>query len=136
MPDLTEAAVLYAQLMTSDIGARILAEAYEQLRIRAAELNADDQSLDAARLRGMVFSHRDWIQADPRREMHRHTWRQFFAEFDAVVCPITALGAPARSPVTYDGAPVLAFSLPSTGVSGRTEGRGGAMKVCDEMSER
>lgn len=24
-----------------------------------------------------------------RRELHRHGWRRFFAEFDAVVCPIT-----------------------------------------------
>jgi amidase len=40
-------------------------------------------------LRGMVFSHRDWIEANSRRELHRHGWRQLFAEFDAVVCPIT-----------------------------------------------
>jgi amidase len=37
----------------------------------------------------MVFGHRDWIEANNRRELHRHGWRQLFAEFDAVVCPIT-----------------------------------------------
>src|SRR5205823_6995845 len=48
LPDLTEAATLYAQLMISNVGARIPAEAYERLRTHAAGLSADDQSLDAA----------------------------------------------------------------------------------------
>ncbi|MEU2031422.1 amidase [Nocardia amamiensis] len=89
LPDLTEAAGLYMQLLFSGSVARFPVEAYEQLQTRAAALNANDQSLDAAQLRAMVFSHRDWIEANNRRELHRHGWRQFFAEFDAVVCPIT-----------------------------------------------
>ncbi|MFB9833611.1 amidase [Actinoallomurus acaciae] len=89
LPDLTEAAVLYTQLLFSGSIARFPIEAYEQLRARAAGLSADDQSLDATRLRGMVFSHRDWMEANNRRELHRHDWRRLFAEFDAVVCPIT-----------------------------------------------
>ncbi|MGA8113774.1 MAG: amidase [Actinocatenispora sp.] len=89
LPDLTEAAVLYTQLQFSGAVARFPIDAYEQLRARAAGLSADDQSLNAARLRGMVLSHRDWIEVDNRRELHRHGWRQLFAEFDAVVCPIT-----------------------------------------------
>ncbi|MFB6674183.1 amidase [Streptomyces sp. NPDC056390] len=89
LPDLTEAAMLYTQLLFSSSVARFPVESYEQLRTRAAGLGADDQGLDAARLRAMVFSHRDWIEANSRRELHRHAWRQLFAEFDAVVCPIT-----------------------------------------------
>jgi amidase len=41
----------------------------------------------------MVVTHRDWIEADIRRERHRHSWRRLFAEFDAVVCPITPVPA-------------------------------------------
>lgn len=89
LPDLAEAATLYMQLLFSGSVARFPVDAYEELRIRAAGLSPDDQSLDAARLRAMVFSHRDWIEVTNRRELHRHGWRQFFAEFDAVVCPIT-----------------------------------------------
>ncbi|MGO4648097.1 amidase [Nocardia sp. 2YAB30] len=89
LPDLTEAATLYMQLLLSNLAAGYPVEAYEQLRAHAAGLTADDQGLDAAQLRGMVFSHRDWIEANNRRELHRHGWRQLFAEFDAVVCPIT-----------------------------------------------
>ncbi|NUU23876.1 MAG: amidase [Streptomycetaceae bacterium] len=89
LPDLAEAATLYMQLLISGSVARFPMDAYEQLRTRAAALSADDQSLDAARLRAMVFSHRHWMEANNRRELHRHGWRQLFAEFDAVVCPIT-----------------------------------------------
>jgi amidase len=89
LPDLTEAATLYTQLHFSGAVAGFPVEAYEQLRTRAAGLSADDQSLDAARLRAMVSSHRDWMEANSRRELHRHGWRQLFAEFDVVVCPIT-----------------------------------------------
>ncbi|MGO4647900.1 amidase [Nocardia sp. 2YAB30] len=89
LPDLTDAATLYMQFLFSGSVARFPVDGYEQLRTRAAGLNADDQSLDAARLRAMVFSHRDWMEANNRRELHRHGWRQLFAEFDAVVCPIT-----------------------------------------------
>jgi amidase len=111
LPDLAEAAVLYTQFLFSSSTARFPVEALEELRARAAALGADDQSLDAARLRGMAFSHLDWIEAGNRRELHRHLWRQFFAEFDAVVCPITPTPAfphdhdpdPRRRRIVIDG---------------------------------
>jgi amidase len=89
LPDLTEAATLYMQLLISGSVARFPVDSDDQLRTRVAELSSDDQSLDAVRLRAMVFSHHDWLEAHNRREAHRHAWRQLFAEFDAVVCPIT-----------------------------------------------
>ncbi|MEV5687760.1 amidase [Streptomyces sp. NPDC052164] len=89
LPGLAEAAVVYTQFLFSGSVARFPVEAYEQLQAHVAGLSADDRSLDATRLRGMVFSHRDWIETNRLRELHRHGWRQFFAEFDAVVCPIT-----------------------------------------------
>lgn len=89
LPPLTDAASIYTQLLFSGTTARFPVDAYEQLQTLAAGLSADDQSLDAARLRGMVLSHRDWIETNNRRELHRHGWRQLFGEFDVVVCPIT-----------------------------------------------
>ena len=89
LPDLTEAAILHAQLLFSDIGARFPIETYEHLRTRAAMLGADDRSLDAARLRAMVCSHRDRAEANHRREVQRHDWRGFFTEFDVLICPVT-----------------------------------------------
>ncbi|MFD5096559.1 amidase [Amycolatopsis thailandensis] len=89
LPDLTEAATLYMQLLFSGSVARFPVDEYEHLKARAAGLSADDRSIGAAQLRAMVLSHRDWIDVNNRRELHRHGWRRFFAEFDAVVCPIT-----------------------------------------------
>ncbi|MCM6774399.1 amidase [Nocardia sp. CDC159] len=89
LPDLTEAATLYTQLLVSGAAASLDADQYEQMRTAAAGLAADDQGSDATWLRGAVFSHRDWFAANNRRELHRHGWRQLFGEFDAVLCPIT-----------------------------------------------
>lgn len=89
LPDLTEAAWLYTLLLFSGSVARFPVDQYDELSTRAALLSADDRSLDAARLHGMVLSHREWIEVTNRRELHRHGWRQLFGEFDAVVCPIT-----------------------------------------------
>ncbi|MEV4875793.1 amidase [Streptomyces cyaneofuscatus] len=89
LPDLAEAALVYMQLLASGSSAGFPDARYEQLRARAAELAADDRSLDAARLRGTVLSHRDWIEVNHRREVHRHGWRRLFTEYDAVVCPVS-----------------------------------------------
>lgn len=89
LPDLTEAAAIYTRLLFSGAAARLPVEEYEQMRTGVAELSAHDHSLSATRLRAMVFSHRDWLEANDRREVHRRGWRQLFAEFDVVVCPIT-----------------------------------------------
>ncbi|MFF4341981.1 amidase [Kitasatospora sp. NPDC001540] len=93
LPDLAEAAEVYALLMFSALGANFPLGMYEQLRAQAAGLDADDRSLAAARLRGASLSHRDWVAADQRRELHRRGWRELFAEFDAVIAPITPTAA-------------------------------------------
>ncbi|MEW2524199.1 amidase [Streptomyces sp. NPDC047071] len=111
LPDLAEAATVYMQLLVSGSVARFPIEAYETLQAQAAELSADDTSLNAVRLRAMVFTHRDWMATNSRRELHRHQWRRFFAEFDAVVCPITPTPAfphdhhpdPLRRLISVDG---------------------------------
>ncbi|WP_067693332.1 amidase [Nocardia jejuensis] len=100
LPDLTEAATLYMLLMLSNAAANLPLDVYEQLRARAADLSADDRSLDATRLRAMVLSHREWVETNNRRELHRRDWRHLFAEFDAVVCPITPTPA---FPHNHDG---------------------------------
>jgi amidase len=83
LPDLTEAATLYMQLLISGSVARF------PLDVSELQIRADDPSLDAVRLRALQFSHCDWMEANSHRERHREGWRRLFAEFDAVVCPIT-----------------------------------------------
>lgn len=89
LPDLSEAASLHAELISADIGARFPAAMYEEMRAHAATLEEGDRSYEAAWLRGMVCSHRDWLGANNRREALRRDWRTFFADFDVVVCPVS-----------------------------------------------
>ncbi|GAB2551141.1 amidase [Nocardia heshunensis] len=89
LPDLTESARLYTQLLVSGFSMGMPEEQYEQLRTMAAALPADTPEADAIWLRSAVLSHRDWLLASSRRELVRRAWRQFFTEFDVVVCPIT-----------------------------------------------
>ncbi|MFJ7218865.1 amidase [Amycolatopsis sp. NPDC098790] len=82
LPDLTEAATLYMQLLISGTIARFPIESLELLQAQAS-------GLDAVRLNAMAFSHSDWLRANHGRELHRQAWRRLFTEFDAVACPIT-----------------------------------------------
>ncbi|CAN7560019.1 amidase family protein [Variovorax sp. LjRoot290] len=34
------------------------------------------------------ISHRDWVHADRARAVFAHQWRQFFVEFDVILCPV------------------------------------------------
>ncbi|MFE9427548.1 amidase [Kitasatospora sp. NPDC006697] len=89
LPDLAEAGMLYLLFLFSGSPARFPVETPAQVRERAAALDPADQGLAAVLLRGMVLSHADWLAANARRELLRQTWRRLFAQYDAVVCPVT-----------------------------------------------
>ena len=88
LPDQTQAARLYMRMLLSVLGASFPAESYEHARVAAARLDVDDRSLGAERRRGAVLSHRDWILADTQRAVLRQRWRELFAQFDVVLCPV------------------------------------------------
>jgi amidase len=89
LPDQVEAARVYMRLLYSAIAANYPPDLYEEFRAEAAALDVDDLSLAAERLRGSALSHRDWAAADTTRVRHRRQWRDLFAEFDVVLCPVT-----------------------------------------------
>jgi amidase len=88
LPDLIGSSRLYMRLLMSFLGATFPPEAYEGMKLRAANLKPDDRSLGAEGLRGSVLSHRDWVHCDGMRAGLRAQWRAFFRESDAVICPI------------------------------------------------
>jgi amidase len=88
LPDLESAARLYMRLLMSFLAATFPPDSYEDMKSRAAKLSPDDTSLAAERLRGVALSHRDWVMADGQRAGLRAQWRAFFAEFDALICPV------------------------------------------------
>ena len=88
LPDLTLVSQLCGQLLMSFTGADLPDDAYQSLQAAAATLSPDDVSQSAMSLRGSVMSHRDWIRTDRIRAGVAHQWRQFFREWDVILCPV------------------------------------------------
>ena len=88
LPDLSLAGRIYIQqLMAFMDGPDMPAEAYRGMQSMAAALPPHDTSLMSARVRGIVLSHRDWVQAERIRSGIRMRWATLFREWDVVVCP-------------------------------------------------
>ncbi len=88
LPDLADAATLFIELLTSYAAASYPVEKYEQMRADAAGLSTQERGFETAWLRGPVFSHRNWIEANNRRELHRPL-APVLRPVRSVVCPIT-----------------------------------------------
>ena len=88
LPDLTLVSHTFGQLLMSFTNANLPDDAYQGLQAAAATLSPDDVSPSAMSLRASVMSHRDWIRADRIRAFVAHQWRQFFREWDVVLCPV------------------------------------------------
>lgn len=95
LPDLAESARIYTRLLSSLWGADLPPGAYAGMRRKAAALSPRDGSLAAARTRGAVISHRDWLEADSARTQLSQRWSKLFREWDVVLCP--AMPTPAFS---------------------------------------
>ena len=89
LPDLNHVATTFGQLLMAFLGADTPPDAYKQSQAALSNLPADDSSASATQLRSMVMSHRDWIWTDRIRGSVAHQWRQFFREWDVVLCPVT-----------------------------------------------
>jgi len=112
LPGLMLVACIYTQQLASFFGADLPAEAFHRLEALTKSLPADDLSLDQLRLRGLVISHRDWIQADRTRVWVCARWRELFRHADAVLCPVASTPAfphdhssePRKRTIVIDGA--------------------------------
>jgi amidase len=87
LPDLAETARIYRELLSAGRAADLPGDVYQRGESAAKSLPPDDDSLAAARLRGLAFSHRDWISATRIQGRLRQQWRDLFEAFDVVLCP-------------------------------------------------
>jgi len=91
--DVRASHMTYMNLLNSVISASLPIELYEAMRERAAALDPDDLSNDAVAARASVLSHRDWLATNDARETLRYAWRDFFDEWDVLICPQSATPA-------------------------------------------
>jgi amidase len=88
LPDFAASSRLYMRMLMSFLAGSYAPEIYAGAKTASEALAADDTSLAAERLRGIVLSHRDWVIADGGRTRLRAQWRELFKTYDAVICPI------------------------------------------------
>jgi amidase len=93
LPDLEAGALLYMRMLMALMAVNWPDETYLSLKRQSAALPADATGLDAERLRGAALSHRDWMLANHARSRLRAKWRDFFKDFDALVCPVCPVTA-------------------------------------------
>jgi amidase len=87
MPDLARTTRNYRELLSAIFDADLTADERAQADAAAAVLSPDDQSFDAARLRGLTMSHGAWIRTSRVRTGLRARWQALFREIDIVLCP-------------------------------------------------
>jgi amidase len=87
LPDLAETARNYVELLSAARVADLPPEVVKRAEEAAKLLSPDSDSLDACRLRGRAFTHRDWVLASRVRSRLTQQWRNLFRDVDVVLCP-------------------------------------------------
>ena len=83
----------YIKLLNSVMGAGLPLPIYHAQVEKVRALDAGDRSAEALEARSLVLSHREWLSADNQRAHIRHAWRDFFSDWDVLVCPVVATAA-------------------------------------------
>ena len=56
-------------------------------------LDDNDNSELAKKARGSVLKHIDWVRVDAMRHRIRQQWREFFTQYDVIICPTISVPA-------------------------------------------
>ncbi|HWA48255.1 MAG TPA: amidase [Dongiaceae bacterium] len=88
LPDLAQIAATFTELLMSFVGADMPDAEYKGARAAVDALPPEAPAIQAAHMRGLTLSHRDWIRADRRRAAIAGQWRAFFQAYDVVLCPV------------------------------------------------
>jgi len=83
----------YVTLMQSIMGASVPEEVFQQSKQLAEKFGREDMSQAAMLARAMAAEHRDWLRANNVREKLRYHWREFFSQWDILLCPQMATAA-------------------------------------------
>ena len=68
-------------------------EEFAHIEQLVANLEPNDDSVEAILAKGTVLSHRNWIRQNYRREQIKISWYEFFEDWDLLICPQLATTA-------------------------------------------
>jgi len=80
---------MYVALLRATTGSRLSHDAVAGMKARLADFRDDDHGYEALMLRGFTQTHRQWIDRRVQRHRVRMAWEAFFAQYDAVIAPVT-----------------------------------------------
>jgi amidase len=93
LPDIAASARLYMTLLTAAKSVGMTSDGFQEAQMLAAALDPGDDGLGAARTRGSVMTHRDWLETDRARALMQQQWSTLFGEWDVVVYPAAPVPA-------------------------------------------
>ncbi len=91
--DMAEMHEVYMKLLNAAISGRMSDVDYAARQEMAAKYPSHDKRSIAQMVRGMVLSHREWLQLNERRHRMRLAWDSFFGEYDLMLCPVASTAA-------------------------------------------
>jgi amidase len=86
--DFREAVDTYVELLIPIISLTLPDGLVSRLIAGGEQVPADAPGLLAAFARAYATRHRDWLRTHERREQMRARWREFFRDFDVLLCPV------------------------------------------------
>jgi amidase len=83
----------YIRLLRGATSARIPDADFAAWQELARSLGPEDESYRARMARANTQSHRDWLNAEERRQRMRRAWAAFFRDWDLLLCPVASTAA-------------------------------------------
>ena len=83
----------YLYLLNGVMAAGLPEEVLDAMEAQVSALDPADQSDNAVMARAAVQKHGEWLRHNNRREALRMAWRDFFQDWDILLCPQTATPA-------------------------------------------
>jgi amidase len=80
---------LYIGLLRASTSYRRPTAEIAALQPAAEAMRPDDRGYEALMLRGLTQTHREWHDRNVQRSRLRARWEEFFAEYDAVITPVS-----------------------------------------------
>ena len=91
--DTSRANYIYIMLLRAATAGRQTAAEFEKNMEIAKALKAEDDGYYARMTRANTMSHREWLAFNEERHKMRWKWRDFFKEYDLLLCPAASSAA-------------------------------------------